>query len=96
MNTRLSFFAIGLLLSTSAWSEAPRISGNVDINVKTDNIINNAQTGGARAQVILGSFVSGSAADFKSTVTVRTVTNTANGNGACSQVVVGSVGHREC
>ena len=75
---------------------APNISGDVDINVKADNIINTAIASNTKAEIIIGSMVSGSVGGFKTSVTVKTVTNIATGAGSCSQVVIGSVGHQEC
>ena len=86
----------GISLSFAVVAAAPTIGGNVDINVKADNVINTAVASNSKAEVILGSFVSGSAGDYKSTVSVKTVTNTATSSGSCSQVVIGSVGHQEC
>ncbi len=80
----------------AAKAAAPNISGDVDINVKADNIINTAIASNTKAEIIIGSMVSGSVGGFKTSVTVKTVTNIATGAGSCSQVVIGSVGHQEC
>ncbi len=74
---------------------APNLTGDVDIVVSTQEIINIATDDASIAEVILGSFIDGKATDFQATVTTQSVTNSASG-GACSQVIIGSVGPTTC